>query len=165
MSEIEITAHAAPARPHRHGGLASPPALFLVALIAQVILHAALPLARVIEWPWNVLGLIPVATGFALAIIGDEQFKRAGTPIRPHTPPTVLVTNGVFRVSRNPMYLGIVTILIGIATLLGSLTPFALAPIYGTTVSIGFIRHEERMVAALFGDAYRDYTRRVRRWI
>ena len=67
--------------------------------------------------------------------------------------------------SRNPIYLGLVLILAGIWIALGTLTPVAVIPLFIAWISFGFIRIEEWMMEETFGEAYRDYCRRVRRWI
>lgn len=141
-----------------------PPAGFLAALIAAAAV-SALPLGEWPQTPWSFLGLVPLSVGLALAMAAERQFVRARTPVRPFTGPTALVTDGLFRLSRNPMYLGLVLVLAGAALVLSS--PFALlaAPAYGWWVQRRFIEREERLLEERFGDAYRAYCFRVRRWV
>jgi len=71
----------------------------------------------------------------------------------------------VFRLSRNPMYLGMVLILVGAAMLLGALTPFLVAAGFAAIIETRFIPAEERMLAETFGDAWTAYRNRTRRWL
>lgn len=72
---------------------------------------------------------------------------------------------GVFRVTRNPMYVGFVLILIGVAVLMGRLTPYIVIPIFAIVIDIVFIKAEERMLQEKFGESWSAYKKRVRRWI
>lgn len=94
-----------------------------------------------------------------------KLFQEKKTPIRPTDEPSTLVADGPFRFSRNPMYLGIILMLTGVAVWVGSL-PMFLAPIaFFIVLSIVFIPHEEKTLERIFGDAYRDYKSKVRRWL
>ena len=90
---------------------------------------------------------------------------RRGTTLHPFGEPTALVTDGPYRFSRNPLYLSLALLLLGAAVYLGSLTPFVVVPAFVWAINASFIRPEEAKLAAAFGDAYRDYCRRVRRWL
>jgi protein-S-isoprenylcysteine O-methyltransferase Ste14 len=141
-----------------------PPAGFLAALIA-VAAASTLPLGEWPPAPWNFLGLVPLSAGFALAIAAEREFVRAGTPVRPFRQSTALVADGVFRLSRNPMYLGLIVALAGTALLLSSPLALVAGPAYGWWVQRRFIAREERLLQDRFGDAYRVYCSRVRRWL
>ncbi len=141
------------------------PLVGFLAALAAVAAASALP---ALEWPvrpWNLLGLAPFALGLALGLSAERQFVRARTPVRPFTPPVALVTGGWFRWSRNPMYLGIILVLAGAALLLASPLALLAGPAYGWWVRRRFIAREERLLEARFGDAYRAYCRRTRRWV
>jgi protein-S-isoprenylcysteine O-methyltransferase Ste14 len=142
----------------------SPLAWFLAALIA-VAAVSALPSGDWPPAPWNFLGLVPLSAGLALAMAAERQFVRARTPVRPFTQPTALVADGMFRLSRNPMYLGLTAVLAGAALLLSSPLALTAAPAYGWWVQRRFIAREERLLQDRFGDAYRAYCSRVRRWL
>ena len=135
---------------------------FLAAL-ATVAAASALPTGEWPPRPWSFLGLVPLGLGLALA--AERQFVRAGTPVRPFTEPVALVSDGMFRLSRNPMYLGLILVLTGAALLLSSPLALLAAPAYGWWVQRRFIAREERLLEERFGDAYRAYCLRVRRWV
>jgi protein-S-isoprenylcysteine O-methyltransferase Ste14 len=142
-----------------------PPAIFLAALLLQILAHYALPIADIIAWPWNLAGAIFIVAGFGITVYADLQFKRANTPVRPFETPRALVTGGVFSFTRNPMYLGLLAVLIGVALVLGSVTPFLVAPVFAWVIAVRFIPREEAALAEQFGEAYAEYRRRVRRWL
>ena len=92
-------------------------------------------------------------------------FRRAGTEIHTFRMPRVLVTDGLFRHSRNPMYLGFLLVLAGLALVLGAAVPLLVVAAFALVVDRWYIRHEERALREAFGDAYDDYCGRVRRWL
>ena len=143
-----------------------PPVVALMALLAMRALRIYMPGG----WYWEgqrylAVGLIVFAT-----IVGAPaifQFIRAKTTVHPRHPEqaTTLVTGGIFRLSRNPMYLGLVCVLLAVAVTSRqplNLLIVALFVIYMTQFQI---KPEEEALQAKFGDAYRDYCSRVRRWI
>lgn len=142
-----------------------PPEYFLFAVALMVLLHIALPVVRWIPWPWNLAGIVPLLIGAALDVAADRQFKRHQTTVKPFQTSTALVTDGVFRFSRNPMYLGMVLILIGIGMFLATLLPFVVVPIFAWWMTVRFIAVEERDLEQHFGKAYSAYRKRVRRWV
>ena len=141
-----------------------PPAGFLAALAAVAVV-SALPLSEWPPRPWNLLGLVLIGGGLGLAMAAEREFVRASTPVRPFTPPVALVSGGLFRLSRNPMYLGLVVALVGAALSLSSPLALLAAPAYAWWVQRRFIVREERLLEERFGDAYRAYCLRVRRWV
>jgi protein-S-isoprenylcysteine O-methyltransferase Ste14 len=148
----------------RHRGPV-PPVFFLAALLLMAALHYALPLATVIVPPWSYLGAVLVVAGLAMVIVSAGAFARAGTAIRPFEESSALVVSGCYRFTRNPMYLGMLLVLTGVAVLLGSVTPFLLPPMFAWLIQQRFIRHEEAMLEERFGDEYRAFRARVRRWL
>jgi protein-S-isoprenylcysteine O-methyltransferase Ste14 len=136
----------------------------LIAILLMIALHFLYPMARIIPVPWIVFGLIPLAIGIAINLIADKAFHQANTTVKPFEESASLITEGVFRYTRNPMYLGFVLILIGIALMFGSLSPWIIIPIYAIMMDFIFIRVEEDMLDAKFGPAWFDYKARVRRW-
>ena len=131
----------------------------------MAMLHFLFPLPEVVPYPWQLLGCIPLLFGILLNVVADQAFKRNYTTVKPFEESTSLITTGIFRLSRHPMYLGMVLILIGIALLFGSLLPFLVIPVFAVLMDVIFIRAEERMLADKFGDSWQKYQAKVRRWI
>jgi len=142
-----------------------PPTYMLIAMLAMIALNFLFPLAIVIPSPWNLLGIIPIALGVYISIVAEKSFRDVKTTVTPFAESSMLVTNGMYRISRNPMYLGIILILIGIAIMMRSLTPFAVIPIFLVLIEKRFITVEERMLAKKFGAQYLTYTKKTRRWL
>lgn len=142
-----------------------PPTYFLVAGAVMIALHLSLPIERLLDWPWRLLGAPLVVAGVALAVLADREFKKARTPVRPFELSTTLVTVGPYRYSRNPMYLGMLVVLLGLFLLLGTLTPVLVIPVFFWLIETHFVQPEEKMLEIQFGDAYLDYKRQVRRWL
>jgi protein-S-isoprenylcysteine O-methyltransferase Ste14 len=92
-------------------------------------------------------------------------FSKAGTPVVPFERSTALVTDGSYRLTRNPMYVGMVMILAGIALLLGTVGPWLPIPLFVWVMRSSFIIREERFLEELFGQQYLAYKSRVRRWL
>jgi protein-S-isoprenylcysteine O-methyltransferase Ste14 len=142
-----------------------PPTCLYLAIIVILLLHFFFPIANVIPTPWNYLGAIPFVLGVTLNFIADHSFKKYGTTVKPFEESSVLITTGVYQVSRNPMYLGFVLMLIGIVIFQVSLAPYVVVVVFAVLMDIGFIGSEERMLEKKFCTAWLDYKRKVRRWI
>jgi protein-S-isoprenylcysteine O-methyltransferase Ste14 len=142
-----------------------PPAWALLALLASLALHRWLPLAQVLPAPWTWSGVMLIALALLLMLSAMAGFRRAGTPVVPFERSTALVTGGPYRFTRNPMYLGLTLLLLGIALLQGSLGACLPVPAFVAIIQKNFIEGEERFLAEIFGGQYRSYQRRVRRWI
>ena len=142
-----------------------PPTYLLVSIVIMLALRFLLPVPKIIPTPWNVLGIVPLACGIALNLAADKAFREVGTTVKPFEESAALLTSGVFRISRNPMYLGYELILIGIAIMLRSLTPYVVIPVFVVLMNRVFIRVEEQMLEEKFGPAWSEYGRKVRRWI
>ena len=149
----------------RRGFRVMPPTLMFGLLVVCVGLALALPTRSLDPWPFNLLGVVAIAAGVVLNLWSDRQFKVARTTVKPHERPTVLVTDGAFRFTRNPMYLGMALILAGTAITLGSLIALCCAALFVIVVDRWFIHGEERNATEAFGAAYADYRRQVRRWL
>lgn len=144
-----------------------PPA---VALLIGVAMGLGAGLGPVLDAPLalRVTALVVLAlVGGGLALAGDLAFKRARTTINPLKPQnaTALVTGGIYRYTRNPMYAGLALVVLGWAAFLGSAVAL-LGPVAFVAYITRFqIAPEERVLSAKFGAAYRAYTVRVRRWL
>ena len=142
-----------------------PPTYFYITLIIIFIFHFTIPVKTVINYPWNLIGLIPAFIGSVLNIVADNKFKTAGTTVKPFEKSSILITSGIFRISRNPMYLGMVLILLGASLICGTLSPYFIIPIFIFIIQIKFIKEEEKMLFKEFGNEWKEYKQRVRRWI
>lgn len=143
-----------------------PPVLLAILAVAMVALARAWPEAALLPVPLNYwIGIPLVLAGLGLSVAGSRRFRRAGTNIHTFRRPDVLVEDGVFSFSRNPMYLGFAVALLGFAIKLNAPTNLALAALFVVVADLWYIRFEERMAAQTFGAAYDAYRRRTRRWI
>ena len=142
-----------------------PPAYLVAALAAMVALHFLLPVAQIFASPRRYLGGLPIAAGVVLNVWADRYFKRFQTTVKPFEESSDLIEAGPYRFSRNPMYLGLLLILIGAAVALGSLGPVIVVPAMAWLITTKFVVIEERMLDARFGDRYRSYKTRVRCWL
>jgi protein-S-isoprenylcysteine O-methyltransferase Ste14 len=144
---------------------ALPPTYLLIAIVLMLVLHFPLPVYKVVPVPWNIFGIVPLACGIVLNLIADSDFHHAQTTVKPFEQSTALITTGVFRITRNPMYLGYVLILVGVALIVRSLTPYAVIVVFAILMDRMLIRVEEQMLESQFVEAWLKYGKRVRRWV
>jgi protein-S-isoprenylcysteine O-methyltransferase Ste14 len=142
-----------------------PPTYLLVAINLILILHFTIPVAIIVRNPLNLIGLFPLLIGVALNLIADRDFKRSQTTVKPYEESATLLTEGVYRYSRHPMYLGFVLILLGISLLLGSISPYVVVLFFAILMEVVFIRAEEEMINETFQEEWRQYKSKVRKWI
>lgn len=142
-----------------------PPTFLFLALVAQLVLHLVWPINRYWGVPLNLVGLLPLAAGAWLNVAADREFKRSQTTVKPFERSSALVTAFPFTLSRHPMYLGFVLILLGTALLFGTLSPLLPAVAFAILMDRYFIPVEERMLGETFGPAWNQYRERVRRWL
>ena len=142
-----------------------PPHYFLLAIASMFViawLHQGQPLLGA---PWRWLGAVLLIAGIVVAVVARRQFALAGTEVRPLHKSSALVTDGMFRFSRNPMYTAMFAALIGIALMLDRDGPWLVVPLFMALIYYRFVRHEEAFMAEQFGQVYLDYKARVRRWL
>jgi protein-S-isoprenylcysteine O-methyltransferase Ste14 len=142
-----------------------PPGYFLIALGVALALDRFVPGSEWVPSPLHQAGWGLVAFGIWMAVHPSRHFDKAETTIKPHEESEALVTEGFYRVSRNPMYLGMGLALLGVAIVLRSLPALLVPGIFVLLVDLVFIRTEEELLTERFGDAYRRYRDGVRRWI
>jgi protein-S-isoprenylcysteine O-methyltransferase Ste14 len=142
-----------------------PPTLFLLCVVAMALLHWLAPLRVVVPLPVALAGLLPLGAGIAAAVWGSRRFEVAGTQIRTFDTPTRLVTDGLFRLTRNPMYLGFVTALVGLWALFGSLSPGLAVLAFAGVAHRVYIPFEERALRGRFGAEYEVYRDATPRWL
>ena len=150
------------------GVIARPPFLFLAALVLGLVWDRLLPLpfpvpgTDLVHW---LIGGALILVGLALAVAGIRNFSRAGTPVQGYKPTRALVTAGIHGWTRNPIYLGMFLIYGGIG--LAAQSPWVLmitVPL-AITIIYGVVAREEAYLERRFGDDYRNYRNRVRRWL
>lgn len=142
-----------------------PPIFFLIGLIAMILLSSFVPIGHWLNYPWRYLGIIFLVLGFSLSLGSGLYFRRLGTNPRPGAKATLMVTTGPFKYTRNPMYLGLTTMLIGTATLLGTFSPVLIIPIFFILVQTQFVLREEKLMEQWFGQPYLDYKKKTPRWL
>jgi protein-S-isoprenylcysteine O-methyltransferase Ste14 len=147
--------------------LKAPPPLWAIALLAAGYFLSDLPAFTGLPlWRSELAGLAFLLLGIALPTIATNQFRRAGTQILPTSEKNdVLVTSGLYRFTRNPMYLGVVTASLGVALWFGR--PLMLLAPLGVFAITNFVLvpFEEAKMRRQFGEAFDKYCKRVRRWV
>lgn len=121
-----------------------------------------------IAFPWSgTIAVGMVVVGVGIAAVGVISFRRAGTSVNPLQPAKVstLVVTGVYRMSRNPMYLGMLLCLLGWAVFLSNLIAFLFLPPFVMFMNRWQIRPEEEALASRFGPEFAAYKNRTRRWL
>lgn len=142
-----------------------PPVWCALAGLLMIGLNRLIPGPVLLPAPWNWVGVLPALAGFGSALWAARLFRQTGTPLEPWLQPTAFVNRGPYQFTRNPMYLGLALNLQGLALWLGTATPWLGLAVFVWIITRTFIRREERWLEARFGDAYRRYKARVRRWI
>jgi protein-S-isoprenylcysteine O-methyltransferase Ste14 len=142
-----------------------PTTYLLIAILAMLILRFTQPINQIIPTPWILLGIVPLLLGIVINLLADKALHLANTTVKPFQESNTLVTGGVYSFSRHPMYLGFVLALIGVAILLGALTPWVILGVFIILIELVFIQDEEHMLSEKFGPLWKDYKRKVRRWI
>jgi protein-S-isoprenylcysteine O-methyltransferase Ste14 len=142
-----------------------PPRIAMALLAVATAFHFLLP----VSWPFSYssvyLSGVMVSAGFAIMMLAWWQFRVRKVAICPTANTDYLITDGVYRFTRNPMYLGMLTMLVGVAVFFGTL-PFIVATvIYFAVIDRWFCRFEEEKLVAAFGHDYEEYRSGVRRWI
>lgn len=145
-----------------------PPAVYLLVFAGLMTLcDRYFPIATWIVAPWQHAGWLIMGMSLLPAIGAIRLFRSAGTTTHPSHPDKAsqLVTHGVYRFTRNPMYLSMLLMLLAGAILFGSVSVLLIPPLFVWTLSTQQIQPEERALAELFGQSYLDYQQRVRRWL
>jgi len=150
------------------GVIAPPPLIALATLVIGVVGDWLLPLnalASVLNWPARIgIGAVLLLAGGALVVVGEQAFKQVGTNVKPWRPSLALATTGIYAHLRNPMYVGAILILTGLAAALASDWMAILLLPTAVLLHFGVVRREERYLDAKFGEDYRRYKATVPRY-
>ena len=149
------------------GVLFPPPLIYVAGLALGIAGDRMVHLPRLGLQPTlrDIVGAGSVVAGLLVSFAGAGLFRRLGTAIIPYKPATRLVTSGIYRWTRNPMYLGMALIYLGVATFFNSLSSLVLFPLVIATVQTQVIAREEAYLERTFGAEYVAYKKRVRAWI
>ena len=142
-----------------------PPILFMIAVIIMVGFWWLFPIIQFLTFPNSLVGIFPFFIGLFISKSGFDLFKRKGTNINAFLEPNILVTDGLYKISRNPMYLGFVISLLGFFIILGSLSPLIVVIGFFVIVDRWYIRLEEIAMLKVFGNEYTKYKAKRRRWL
>ncbi len=143
-----------------------PPLIYFLCLLAalglELFASVRVPLPSALRL---FLGLLLAGGGFWFMMQGHYRFKAQGVSKRTDKPAALLVSGGAFRLSRNPMYVGMVTFLFGVGLATGSLWIMLAALVFFVYLVVYVVPREERYLIRAFGEEYASYCRSVRRWL
>ena len=151
-----------------HAGVRVPPPLIFLGLVLigplvdRLFGIAPLHIAQPVR---SILVILLVVTGLAIVLAAIRNFARAGTRVEPWAPSSAIVSNGIYRFTRNPMYIGMALVMLGLALVIGSPASLVMVAVGLIIVDLFVIRREEAYLEAKFGEDYRAYRTRVRRWL
>lgn len=139
--------------------------LLIICVSIMIVVHFILPSIKILRFPFNLLGIATFCIGIWMSKLGSDFFEKKKTTVMTFDTPSVLVKEGLYKYSRNPMYLGFAFIVIGIWMLMGSLFTLFPVTLFLIVMDRYYIRFEENMLHRTFGDEYLEYKKQVRRWI
>lgn len=143
-----------------------PPVLVALLIILMIALKVYAPFMAVFpEMISTYIGIGCILLGAAITLTAASSFFRVKTNIHPFKNPDILVESGMFSITRNPMYLGFLSITLGAALLCNDVSCFIGPVMFFLAANFYYIPFEERAAAAQFGDAYEAYKQKVRRWL
>jgi len=142
-----------------------PPRIAISLLAVATVLWHFSPPETIIYIPYKLVGSIFIPTGFAVLLVAWLQFKKANTAIPPTAKSTLIVTSGIYRYTRNPMYLGMLLMMLGAAFFMGTI-PAMLGPVvFFLIIDKIFIPYEEKDLQSSFGNEYEEFLSTTRRWL
>jgi len=145
-----------------------PPLYYLIGLLIGFLIHWRLPVYLVVPQHRRIvdaLGILMMLLAMMLFAWAIINLRRVGTSPNPHLPTKALTTQGPYQFTRNPIYIAFALVCAGLSLLLNMLWLLLSVPVVLVIVDRVVIRKEERYLEAKFGDEYRQYQNRVRRWI
>jgi protein-S-isoprenylcysteine O-methyltransferase Ste14 len=154
-----------PDRKDNPGVIAPPPLIFAIPLIGGALVGRVFPF-QVLPRPFALaIGGALALSAVVLNIWALPRFRRAGTSMMPYKPTTAIIDSGPFALTRNPLYVAMTLLYVGITLLVNTVWPLLLLPFVLGLVQRGVIEREERYLEQKFGDKYMSYKSRVRRWL
>lgn len=147
------------------GVIAPPPLIYLGPLGVGLLLSKLFPVEILPALASLILGGALIAAAVLIMALAIRLMRRAGTEVNPSKPSTALVVEGPFRFTRNPLYVSLTLLYAGISVLANAVWAMAMLPAVLVVIERGVIRREERYPERKFGEEYRRYKSRVRRWI
>jgi protein-S-isoprenylcysteine O-methyltransferase Ste14 len=147
------------------GVITPPPFIYAGALVIGLLANRLLRLRFLPRRLARTLGPLLFVSGLLVGLLGFLEVRRAGSNVDPREPTTTVVTEGPYRFTRNPMYLGFTLQYVGISALFNALLPILLLPAVQQLMRRGVIEREERYLERKFGEEYLHYKESVRRWI
>ena len=145
--------------------IALPPLILIAFIGLGVILHNIFPLHFIHGPLRTIVGAIFLAYSVLVMGLAMLQMRKAGTNINVRKPTTAIVTDGIYRFTRNPMYLSMVLLMIAVSVLVSNIWIFILTPVFAVIMQKGVIEQEERYLEEKFGAEYTNYKKSTRRWI
>lgn len=142
-----------------------PPILLVIHILLAWLLGRFIALPFVVSPMIRNLGLALAGIGFLLGLFSLYAFTKARTTLNPHGSVKTIVSSGVYRFTRNPIYLGMALMLIGFPLAFGNVWGIPLTPVFILLMNKLVIEHEEAYLEKKFGEAYTGYKSRVRRWL
>lgn len=160
-----MSGHSAKGAPDHAGVRFPPPLIFLIPLLAGLAYDSLWFEGQIAGLGWNLAGGLLVLAGFGLLAASAPRFRRAGTSIEPWKPTSNIIDDGIYGRSRNPIYLAMALVYAGLSIAAVSLPAFLLLIPALLVIRFYVIAREEAYLEAKFGEAYRRYQARVRRWV
>ena len=143
-----------------------PPIVWCFSILAMLMMHEYAPLVHAEPNALRTaIGLFLIFLASVVTIWHKKLFRKLKTNINTFSKPDVLVEEGLFRYIRNPMYLGFLISLAGLALLGGAFSPWLLVFVFFVLADRWYIPYEEREMSERFGEQYKQYRQRTRRWI
>ncbi len=140
-----------------------PPALMVYIIVIYVVLYSCISALNLITFPYNLMGLVIALWGFKMMRKAQKLFRKHQTTYK-YDKSTTLITEGPYSQSRNPMYVAMIYILIGLAVFSQNVLSFFFPIIFWAVNHFFNIPQEERWMEETFGSVYRTYKKKVRRW-
>ena len=142
-----------------------PPRIAMTLILLAAAMHVLVPLLPVQLFASKLVAISVGVSGFAVMMKAWWQFQQHKVAICPTDETDYLITDGVYRLTRNPMYLGMIMMLFAIAAFIGTLPFYVAAISYFAIINWVFCLYEEEKLERAFGQDYRAYRSQVRRWI